>query len=202
MDRCACLSGYNATWMGKPTFTHPACLLARHQDRGEPAADRALLAYAFHDSVWAMETALWDALDNFPARWVGLSLRTLIFPWGRRARWPGDRLARRTAQAVLATGEARDRLLVALFVTPGPHHPAGRLVAALDLADTAEPLERKLLKAAKDSGWGGGGGEDTLDRAVANGVLTEDERAVLVSWRAAVWDAIGVDDFEAGELVR
>ncbi|MEO6154557.1 MAG: acyl-CoA dehydrogenase, partial [Thermomonas sp.] len=62
-----------------------SAMLKRHQDAGNPPGDQPLLAWATHDAVNKIETALSGALRNFPIRPVGWLLWLLIFPWGRRA---------------------------------------------------------------------------------------------------------------------
>ena len=66
-----------------------SAMLKRHQDEGSPAGDQPLLAYAFHDAINKIETALSTALRNFPIRPVAWLLWPVIFPWGRRARRHG-----------------------------------------------------------------------------------------------------------------
>ena len=73
----------------EPMLRPPALeLVKRHQDAGSPAGDQPLLAYAIHDGVNRIETALSGALRNFPIRPVGWLLWALIFPLGRRAQAP------------------------------------------------------------------------------------------------------------------
>ena len=74
-----------------------SAMLKRYHDEGAPVADQPLLAWAFHDSVHKIELALSGALRNFPIRPVGWLLWLLIFPWGRRAQPPSDRLGHRVA---------------------------------------------------------------------------------------------------------
>src|SRR2546427_13304871 len=72
-----------------------SAMLKRYHDEGAPQADQPLLAWAFHDSVHKIEESLSAALRNFPIRPIGWLMWALIFPLGRRAEAPGDRLSRR-----------------------------------------------------------------------------------------------------------
>src|SRR5690606_3435820 len=81
-------------------------MLKRYHDEGAPHSDRTLLAWAFHDSVHKIEAALSAALRNFPIRPVGWLLWALVFPLGRRAVPPGDRLSHRVAALLMAPNEA------------------------------------------------------------------------------------------------
>ena len=64
----------------------------------------------------------------------------------------------------------------------------------------AEPVERKFLKALKNSDIEALEFDAQLDEGVAEGWITADERKQLEELRAMTLDAITVDDFEAWEL--
>jgi len=175
-------------------------MLKRYHDEGAPQADQALLAWAFHDSVHKMELALSAALRNFPVRPIGWLLWLLIFPLGRRAHAPGDRLSRRVAALLMSPNEARDRLARGIFLSPGPHNPGGRINHALAKAIAAEPVERKFLKALKNCEAPALEFTAQLDQGVQEGWITQAERQQLEELRALTLDAISVDDFDAQEL--
>ncbi len=175
-------------------------MLKRYEDQGRPAADHPLLAWAFHNAMHKLEQSLSAALRNFPVRPVGWLLWALVFPLGRRAVAPSDRLSRKVAQILMSPNEARDRLGHGVFLAPTDNHPAGRINSYLAAVIAAEPVERKFLKALKGGEFG------TLDYAaqlaigVERGWITAEERRQLEELRAMTYDAITVDDFEPWEL--
>jgi acyl-CoA dehydrogenase len=177
-----------------------SAMLKRYQDEGHPAGDQPLLAWAFHDSVHRIELALSAALRNYPIRPVGWLLWMLVFPWGRRAQAPSDRLGHRAAALLMAPNEARDRLAAGVFTTPGEHNPAGRINSYLAKAILAEPVERKFLKALKNSDIEALDFASQLDEGVREGWITAEERVQLEELRALTLDAITVDDFDTEEL--
>ena len=177
-----------------------SAMLKRYHDEGAPAADQPLLAWAYHDSIHRIETALSAALRNFPVRPVGWLMWMLIFPLGRRAVAPGDRLGHRVAALLMAPNEARDRLASGVFTTPGANNPAGRINGNLAAAIAAEPVERKFLKALKNKGIEALDFSSQLDEGVREGWITGEERAQLEDLRRITLDAISVDDFESHEL--
>lgn len=177
-----------------------SAMLKRYHDEGAPQADQPLLAWAFHDSVHKIETALSAALRNFPIRPIGWLMWLLIFPWGRRAEAPGDRLSRRVAALLMAPNEARSRLADGVFLTPCENNPGGRIDSYLAKAIAAEPVERKFLKALKGKGIEALDYDAQLDEAVREGHITPEERALLVELREITLDAITVDDFDTEEL--
>ncbi|KAF1711049.1 acyl-CoA dehydrogenase [Pseudoxanthomonas sangjuensis] len=177
-----------------------SAVLKRHHDEGAPEADKPLLAWAFHNSVHEIEVALSSALRNFPIRPLGWLLWPLVFPWGRRAVAPGDRLSHRVAMLLMAPNEARERLASGVFLTPCENNPAGRIDSYLAKAILAEPVERKFLKALKNSDIESLDFETQLDEGVREGWITAEERKQLEELRAITLDAITVDDFDTHEL--
>ncbi|ALN79633.1 acyl-CoA dehydrogenase [Lysobacter antibioticus] len=175
-------------------------MLKRYEDQGRPAGDQPLLAWAFHDAVHKIELALSGALRNFPIRPVGWLLWALIFPWGRRAQAPSDRLGHRAASLLMSPNDARDRLAEGLFITPCENNPAGRINSYLQKVILAEPVERKFLKALKNSDIEALDFPSQLDEGMREGWITAEERKQLEELREMTIDAISVDDFDAAEL--
>ncbi len=177
-----------------------SAILKRHQDAGNPAGDQPLLAWAIHDAVNKIETALSGALRNFPIRPVGYLLWMLIFPWGRRAQAPSDRLGHKVAAVLMTPCDARERMADGIYTTPLANNPAGRIISYLPKVIMAEPVERKLLKALKNSDIEALEFDAQLDEGVREGWITADERVLLEELRAITLDAIMVDDFDPEEL--
>ncbi len=175
-------------------------VLKRHHDEGCPEADKPLLAWAFHNSAYEIELALSQALRNFPIKPLGWLLWPLVFPLGRRAVAPGDRLSHRVANVLMNPNEARERLAQGVFLTPGAHNPGGRINSYLEQAIAAEPVERKFLKALKTKDIEALDFASQLDEGVREGWITQDERKQLEELRALTLDTITVDDFDPHEL--
>jgi acyl-CoA dehydrogenase len=178
-----------------------SAMLKRYEDFERPSGDQPLLAWAFHDCAYKIETALSTALRNFPIRPVGWVLWALVFPWGRRAQAPSDRLGHRVAALLLTPSDTRDRLCEGVFTTPCANNPAGRINAALAKVIAAEPVERKFLKLVKCGEISSMEFDAQLHEAQLKGLLSAEEVALLQELQALVHDAISVDDFEHGELV-
>jgi acyl-CoA dehydrogenase len=178
-----------------------SAMLKRFEDQERPAGDQALLAWAFYDSAHKIELALSTALRNFPIRPVGWLLWMLVFPWGRRAQAPSDRLGHRVASLLMTPSDTRDRLGEGSFLTPCANNPAGRVNASLGKVIAAEPVERKFLKAVKSGEITGLDLDAQLHEAQLKGLLSAEEVALLQDMYVLVNDAISVDDFDHSELV-
>ncbi|MFZ5662310.1 MAG: acyl-CoA dehydrogenase [Pseudomonadota bacterium] len=177
-----------------------SAILKRYEDQGRPEADRPLLAWTMFHSFHKIEEAFSAALRNFPVRPAGWLMWLLVFPWGRRAEAPSDRLGHKVASLLMSPNEARDRLGEGVFLTPCANNPAGRINGYLQKVILAEPVERKFQKAIKSRDIGALDFNAQLDEAVREGWITADERRQLEELRAMTLDTISVDDFDSEEL--
>jgi acyl-CoA dehydrogenase len=177
-----------------------SAMLKRYEAIGRPAADQAILAWAFHDAIYKIQVALRLVVDNFPNPLIRSLLRLVVFPLGRRERAPGDRLTHKVAQLLLAPSDTRERLTHGVYKSARSGHPVGLMEQALPKVIAAEPLERKLLKALKAGEVEGITWAEQVRHAVAGNVLTAAEAAILAETRELVEEIIAVDEFEAEEL--
>jgi acyl-CoA dehydrogenase len=177
-----------------------SAMLKRYEDEGRPEAERPMLAWAFHDSVWRMQMALDGVIRNFPVRPVAWLVHTLVFPFGRREVPPSDRLGRRVAAILTAPNSARDALVKGIYLTQTKNNPVGRMHALLPDVVAAEPIERKFLKAVKAGTIQSHDYFEQLAEAQREGAISETERALLERLRRATAEFINVDDFDPEEL--
>ena len=178
-----------------------SAMLKRFEDQGRPELDRPFLAWAFHECAYRIQGALDGVLRNFPIRPVAWVLRALVFPIGRLEAAPGDRLGRRVATLLMYPNEARDRLAEFCYLTPSANNSVGRMNAVLAEIIEAEPIERKVAKAAKAGTLAAPEAHAQLAEAVQFGVITDAERDLLVRTRVAIAEIIAVDDFDTADLV-
>jgi acyl-CoA dehydrogenase len=177
-----------------------SAMLKRFESEGRPAADQAILAWAFHNSIYKIQVAMRRVIDNFPNRFMRGILRMVVFPFGIREKMPGDRLTHRVAQLLLVPSDTRDRLSHGIYVSARSGHPVGIMEEALPKIIHAEPLERKLMKAIKLGEISGITWDEQLQSAAAAKILTPEEIELLRESHALVSEIIAVDDFEDEEL--
>ena len=95
-------------------------------------------------------------------------------------------------QLLMTPCEARDRLAADLFLEPRANNPAGRVNSYLPKMILAEPVERKFLKALKNSDIEALDFTAQLDEGVREGWITADERKQLEELREMTLDTIMV----------
>ena len=172
-----------------------SAVLKHYQDTGQPAEDLPLVHWTLQYTQHRIQTAVLGVLQNFPLPWLGGVLQYLIFPWGARFQPPSDALSQQVANLLLAPGASRDRLTNGVFVSQTASDVTAQLEAALVLAETVAPIERKLRQATGFV-YQTPTDEAALNQAVRDGLLTEDEAESLRQLVALSTKIIQVDDFD------
>jgi acyl-CoA dehydrogenase len=124
-----------------------------------------------------------------------------IFPRGQTYHAPSDRLGLELAEQMLHTSMPRDRLTTGVYRTIEPTNPLGLLQEALVLADAAEPLEKRVrVEGVKTGRVTALDMPGQIQQALATGILTETEAAMLRDYDRRVMELIHVDDFTTEEM--
>lgn len=176
--------------------------LKRYHDLGCLPDQRALLGWAMEESLAKAEDALAGILANFPNRLLGLLLRALVFPLGRRHRGPSDRLDAEIA-AILGRPEgdmALEDLLEGCYRPQSPEEPFGALRQAFEQLEASRASARKLHAAIKEGRFRPWADADPIEAAVAAGELEAGEAAAFRAAEQAQRRVIAVDDFTQEEV--
>ena len=171
-----------------------SAVLKRFEDTGRPEADRPLMEWSVRHALFETQVALDQILRNFPSTAVGLLLRGIVFPLGRRYRTPNDRLMQACARVLMTDSEARDRLTSGVFVSDDPEDVTGSIEHAFAAVAAADPAERKLRESRRKQPWGVEYGT-WLQTLVAEGVIDAGEDTLLEASADATRRVIMVDDF-------
>jgi acyl-CoA dehydrogenase len=176
-------------------------VLKHHENQGRPAGDLPIVEWACRHQLYKAQDQLHDFLRNFPNRFLAGVMRVLIFPGGRAYSAPSDRLGRQLADAVLNVTDVRDRLCRFVYRTLEPGNPLGLLQEALVLAQTAEPIEKRIrvdgVKTGKVTALDVPG---QITQALQQGIISDTEAAMMRDYDRKVMDLISVDDFESHEM--
>lgn len=177
--------------------------LKHFRDQGAPPADRPLLDWACAHSLHEIQTALDGILRNFPNRALGIALRALVFPLGRRRSAPGDRLGQRVADLLLEPSETRDRLTAGMYLADHPDDVVGAVDDALHKVTAVESLLRRLrdkgqrYEHAPDRSYA-----DWVEELVGEQLVTRNDAGRLMAAREATMKVIAVDHFPAASTLR
>lgn len=176
--------------------------LKRYHDLGYPEHLQPVFEWAMEEALGESERALDELLSNFPNRILGVLLRVVVFPFGRRHKGPSDKL---DAQVAAVLGRAKgdptlEELLAGCYRPQSPDDAVGALQHASDLLNAAQPLHKKLHVAFKGGQFKPVAGEHVIDAALNASVLQPAEAETLRAAEAARRKVIDVDDFAKEEL--
>lgn len=171
-----------------------SAVLKRFEDTGRPEADQPLLEWSVRHALFQTQVALDQILRNFPNTPVGLILRGIVFPLGRRYRTPNDKLTQACARLLLSDSPARDRLTEGVFVSDDPEDVTGCVEYALRSVLAADSAERKLKETRRQQPYGVD--YDTwLQQLKAENIIDTEEAELLAKAARATQRVIMVDDF-------
>jgi acyl-CoA dehydrogenase len=176
--------------------------LKRFEDEGRIPEDRPVVDAIARDCIFNIEQSFAAVFANFPNPVLRNVMRALVFPLGRHAKPASDRVNYRLAREVLKPGAFRDRLTTGTYVSFDPKDVTGVLEDALKKVVAAEAVESKFVRAVKKGMVERRLDRDAISDAVAAGILTADEAAILRTADEATDRVIRVDDFSSDELAR
>src|SRR5262249_27951179 len=117
-------------------------------------------------------------------------------PRAARARRGRDGLGHRIVRLVLEPGETRDRLTRDIYLSTDPNEPTGLLEVALGKAVASEDAAKKLDQAVRRGLVRRYHGIDWIADAARQGVINDDEAALLREVEALTARVIAVDQFD------
>lgn len=174
--------------------------LKRFNDDGRPSDDIPLVCWAVEDSLYSIQQAMIELLDNFPNRLVARFLRFVIFPMGSWLTKPSDDIDHQVAQLLQNRNSARTRLGKGQYLTRNESNLFGKLEQALDDVIQAEEAFKKVCKAlGKNLAF------TQLDKLAEKGLeikaISETESEYLIKAEKSRRWTIAVDDFASDELI-
>ncbi len=176
-----------------------SAVLKRYDDEGRNEADLPLVHWGVQDALHQAEQAIDDLLDNFPNRLVAGVMRLVIFPTGRHHHAPSDRLDHQVAKILQVPSATRSRIGRGQYLTPSEHNPVGLLEEALLEVMAADPIHQRICKElGKNLPFTRL--DELAHNALAKGLISQDEAAILTRAEHSRLRSINVDDFAPEEL--
>jgi len=176
-------------------------VLKHYENQGRHDCDLPVVEWACRHLLYRAQEQLHSFLRNFPNPLLGGLMRLLTLPRGLVYSAPSDRLGAKIAELVSNPTEGRERLCHYVYKTVEPTNPLGLLQEALELSQTAEPIEKRIrvegVKTGKVTALDLPG---QISQALALGIISETEAAALREFDRKVMDIINVDDFAPHEL--
>jgi acyl-CoA dehydrogenase len=176
-------------------------VLKHYENEGRHEDDLPVVEWACRTLLYRAQEQLHSFLRNFPNRFLAGFMRVFIFPRGQTYHAPADRLGNALVEQMLRSTMTRDRLTHGVYRTIEPSNPLGALQEALVLSDTAEPLEKRVrVEGVKTGRITALDLPGQIQQALAAGILSDTEAAMLRDYDRRVMDLIHVDDFDTEDM--
>jgi acyl-CoA dehydrogenase len=176
-------------------------VLKHYENQGRHDADLPIVEWACRNLLYRAQEQLHSFLRNFPNPFLAAVMRLLVLPRGLTYSAPSDRLGASLAELMSSPSESRERLGHYIYKTLEPTNPLGLLQEALVLSQTAEPIEKRIrvdgVKTGKVTALDL---PSQISQALAAGIVSETEAAMLREYDRKVMELINVDDFAPNEL--
>jgi len=173
--------------------------LKRYNDEGRQTADLPLVQWAVEDSLYNVQQAIDELINNFPNRIVAKMLRLIILPLGSWLKKPSDNTDHKVAALLQYPNATRSRLGQGQYLTREPENVLGQLEQTLEDIIACEPIFDKICREL---------GQRLpfyeLDLVAKKGleakIISEEEAALLTATEIARKATIDVDDFDSDYL--
>jgi acyl-CoA dehydrogenase len=177
-----------------------SAVLKRFDEQGRNHDDLPFVHWAMQDCLSKLEVALDDFLRNFPNKVIGVSLRALVLPFGKRYSAPSDDIEHKIAHILQHPNKTRDRLGHGQYLTQEEGNLFGDLEKTLLNIVKVEPIFDKICKEL---------GEKlpmtnldlVAERALEAGIIDKEQADLLIETEAGRLRTINVDDFDPQELL-
>ncbi|ATX81593.1 acyl-CoA dehydrogenase [Mariprofundus ferrinatatus] len=171
-----------------------SAVLKRFEDEGRQQGDLPLVHWSCQFSLYQVEQALAGVIRNFPIRLAAWKMRAWAFPLGMHRNPPNDHLTHQVAKLLIEPSGSRERLVAGIYSPADEEDMTGRLHHAMALTIQVEPIEKRLHKAGiiytPDHSY-----SDWIAMLVKDQTINREEGDLLMAAKAAVRNAIMVDDF-------
>lgn len=177
-----------------------SAVLKRFDEQGRNHDDLPFVHWAMQDCLSKLEIAMDDFLRNFPSKLVGVSMRALILPFGRRYSAPSDTIEHTIAHILQHPNKTRDRLGHGQYVTQESGNLLGELEETLINIVKCEPIFEKICKKLNEK-LPMTNLDVLAERALTADIITKDEAELMKKAEQGRLKTINVDDFDNQELL-
>jgi len=172
-----------------------SAVLKYFQDQGQAADELPYVQWCIQHCLHRSQVAFKELAHNFPLRWVGWLLRSII-PFGKIYAAPSDTLCRRVVAPMLAPTALRERLTKNFYINKDTQDWLARLEAVFRQTQEIEPLVKKFQSAIRHGKlplWQNL--NDQVSTALKAGILTAEEAQALLDYEKARLAVIKVSEF-------
>lgn len=173
--------------------------LRRFEAEGQPEADLPIVHWSMQYAFAQIQQAIEGILLNLPIPGI---IRSAVAAWWRFntiGNLPSDNLGHQVVQQFQMPGEMRDRLTSGIYLPTHSDEQLGLLENAFALTNQTESVSKTLKTAVRTGQLPSTKPEQLIESAIAAGIISESEAALLKETESLRQEAIQVDSFTTEE---
>lgn len=179
-------------------------ILRRYEAEGRRKEDLPFVHYAMNHAFYEIQKAFDGIFANLPVPGLGWFFKSFVRMWSNLNALAGennDQHVHKIASMILADTDQRVRHTEGVFVPKNTVEQLGKLEHTFKIVKSAEAVEKRMRKAVKDKTLPKARGKALAESALAKGVITKEEIALLAQADVLRTEAIQVDSFTQEEYV-
>ena len=179
-------------------------ILRRYEAEGRRKEDLPFVHFAMNHALNEIQRAFDGIFGNLPVPGLSWFFAGPLRMWSNLNALAGeanDKHTHKIASLILTDSEQRRRHTEGIYVPPNDIEQLGLLEEAFRVIKEAEGVDRKIRAAVKAKSIPKAKGRALYDSALANGIVSADEHAILLRSEELRTAAIQVDDFSQEEYL-
>lgn len=176
-----------------------ACSILKYRDAQQQSeANDAHALYALQRSLNNAQKALLDFCENFPQRGLGIMLRMLCLPLGRKYKAPNDKQIRLLGTLIMEPNPVREALKQYVFISNDPEDAVGRVETTYQMLLEIDTSWQAFSRARRKGKLGDASTslDSALEEAVRQGIIPEADVIPLKEYNQRRYDCVLTDHFE------
>lgn len=179
-------------------------VLRRYEAEGRRKEDLPFVHYAMNHAFYEIQKAFDGIFANLSAPGLGWFFKSFVRMWSNLNALAGennDQHVHKIASMILADSEQRVRHTEGVFVPKNTIEQLGKLEETFKVVKRAEAIEKRMRKAVRDKLIPKAKGKALMESALAKGIITKDESAIVIRADELRTEAIQVDSFTQEEFL-
>lgn len=175
-------------------------VLKQYSNQGEPQADEPVVQWACDYLLYQIQIAMKEITQNLPFPIIGSLMSIVLFPLGKRFKYPTDKLTLSVASSILNQSETRERLMQGMDLSCHPRHPSYQLEKLFAKIEVLEHYEKQILPTVKMDNAFCLDDAEKLQLAHEQKLISGEDQKILSGLLKLRKTILQVDDFAAEAL--
>jgi len=175
------------------------CTIRHYEDAGYPEEEKEVFEWAMRESMTNIQKGFDGIFSNFEIPVLGWLLAGPVGFWSRLNRIadaPSDALGHKIAQQIQEPGELRKNMFAGTFIPEDESEQGHKLMLAFDACHQSIEVLAKIRRAVRKKELEKGRPTALVGKALAAGIITQEESDVVTFANEMRAEIIKVDSFD------